>query len=99
MRHPRVLRCSEIPIPKRVPSNYEKACNKLRESVLNNYERLCRTTTTAGTSGYPCTVLIMSNIGMYIATTMPPITTPITTIITGSRMDVRAETAASTSSS
>ena len=48
---------------------------------------------------YPCTALIMSNIGMYIATTIPPITTPITTIMMGSSTEVSADTAASTSSS
>jgi hypothetical protein len=47
----------------------------------------------------PCAVLIMSNMGRYMATTMPPITTPITTIMIGSRIDVSAVTAASTSSS
>ena len=37
--------------------------------------------------------------GRYIATTMPPITTPITTIMIGSSTEVSALTAASTSSS
>ncbi len=46
-----------------------------------------------------CTALIMSNMGRYMATTMPPITTPITTIMIGSRIEVSALTAASTSSS
>ena len=46
-----------------------------------------------------CTVEIMSNMGMYMATTMPPITTPITTIMMGSSTEVSAVTAASTSSS
>ena len=46
-----------------------------------------------------CTALIMSNMGRYMATTMPPITTPITTIMIGSRIEVSAVTAASTSSS
>jgi hypothetical protein len=38
-------------------------------------------------------------IGMYIAITIPPMTPPRTTIITGSINEVRASTAASTSSS
>ncbi len=46
-----------------------------------------------------CTALIMSKIGRYIATTMPPTTTPRNTIIIGSRSERRPETAASTSSS
>src|SRR5215213_1448672 len=43
--------------------------------------------------------LIMSNMGRYMATTMPPITTPITMIMMGSRIEVSAVTAAATSSS
>jgi len=46
-----------------------------------------------------CTALIMSKIGRYIATTMPPTTTPRKTIIIGSRSESRPLTAASTSSS
>jgi hypothetical protein len=46
-----------------------------------------------------CTALIMSNIGMYIATTMPPMMTPMTTIMIGSSTEVSAATALSTSSS
>ncbi|CAN5854038.1 hypothetical protein BH11GEM2_BH11GEM2_35720 [soil metagenome] len=46
-----------------------------------------------------CTALIMSKIGRYMATTMPPTTTPRNTIITGSMSDSRFDTAASTSSS
>ena len=46
-----------------------------------------------------CTALIMSKIGRYMATTMPPTTTPRNTIITGSINESSAETAASTSSS
>jgi len=46
-----------------------------------------------------CTAFIMSKIGRYIATTMPPTITPRTTIITGSISESRAETATSTSSS
>ena len=46
-----------------------------------------------------CTALIMSKIGRYMATTMPPTTTPRNTIITGSISDSRFDTAASTSSS
>ncbi|MDB4885191.1 MAG: hypothetical protein JWN79_629, partial [Gemmatimonadetes bacterium] len=46
-----------------------------------------------------CTALIMSKIGRYIATTMPPTTTPRNTIITGSMRLRRLDTAASTSSS
>jgi hypothetical protein len=41
----------------------------------------------------------MSKIGRYIATTMPPTTTPRNTIMTGSISDSRPDTAASTSSS
>lgn len=47
----------------------------------------------------PWTALTMSKIGMYIATTMPPTTTPSTTIMIGSMSDSRALTATSTSSS
>ena len=39
------------------------------------------------------------NIGMYIATTMKPTMPPTSTIMTGSRMEVRALMAAATSSS
>ena len=46
-----------------------------------------------------CTAFIMSKIGRYIATTMPPTMTPRTTIITGSISESRADTATSTSSS
>jgi hypothetical protein len=46
-----------------------------------------------------CTAFIMSKIGRYIATTMPPTMTPRTTIITGSMRERRADTATSTSSS
>ena len=46
-----------------------------------------------------CTAFIMSKIGRYIATTMPPTMTPSTTIITGSMRDSRDDTATSTSSS
>jgi hypothetical protein len=48
---------------------------------------------------YACAALIMSNIGRYMATTIPPITTPMITIMIGSRIEVSAVTAASTSSS
>ena len=60
-----------------------------------------KTTTSMGReapSSY-CTALIMSKIGRYIATTMPPTTTPRNTIITGSISESRLDTAASTSSS
>lgn len=53
----------------------------------------------SGPARHPCAVWIMSNMGMYMATTMPPMTTPMKTIMMGSRMDVSALTAASTSSS
>ena len=46
-----------------------------------------------------CTALTMSKIGRYIATTMPPTTTPRNTIINGSNSASNPETAASTSSS
>ena len=46
-----------------------------------------------------CTALIMSKIGKYMATTMPPTTTPRNTIITGSINESKFDTAASTSSS
>ena len=46
-----------------------------------------------------CTALIISKIGRYIATTMPPTTTPRNTIITGSNIDSKLDTAESTSSS
>ncbi len=46
-----------------------------------------------------CTALIMSKIGRYIATTMPPTITPKNTIIIGSNADNSPLTAASTSSS
>lgn len=46
-----------------------------------------------------CTALIISKIGKYIATTIPPTTTPNTTIISGSNSDNNALTAASTSPS
>jgi|GEM_PF-4910246 len=61
--------------------------------------RDCDQTQVALHSPQLCAVLIMSNMGRYMATTMPPITMPITTIMIGSRMDVSAVTAASTSSS
>ena len=48
---------------------------------------------------YPSTALIMLKIGRYMATIMPPTTTPSTTIITGSMRDSRVPTAVSTSSS
>ena len=53
----------------------------------------------ADTRRYYCTALIMSKIGRYIATIMPPTITPSTTIMTGSMSDSSALTAASTSSS
>jgi hypothetical protein len=46
-----------------------------------------------------CTVFIISKIGRYIATTMPPTTTPRNTIINGSSKDSNPLTAVSTSSS
>ena len=46
-----------------------------------------------------CTAFIMSKIGRYIATTMPPTMTPSTTIITGSIRESSDPTATSTSSS
>jgi hypothetical protein len=46
-----------------------------------------------------CTAFIMSKIGRYIATTMPPTMTPRMTIISGSIRESRADTATSTSSS
>ncbi len=52
-----------------------------------------------GTYAELWTALIMSNIGMYMAITIPPITMPMTTIMIGSRIEVSAATAASTSSS
>jgi hypothetical protein len=45
------------------------------------------------------TAFIMSKIGRYIATTMPPTITPSTTIITGSINERSEPTATSTSSS
>ncbi len=48
--------------------------------------------------GYP-TALIMSKIGRYMATIMPPTTTPSTTIMIGSIAARSTSTAASTSSS
>jgi len=45
------------------------------------------------------TVLIMSKIGRYIATIIPPTMTPRTTIMMGSMAESSASTAASTSSS
>ena len=51
-----------------------------------------------GRSRY-CTALIMSKIGRYIATTMPPTTTPRNTIMIGSISASSPPTAASTSSS
>jgi hypothetical protein len=50
-------------------------------------------------AGYYWTALTMSKIGRYIATTMPPTTTPRNTIINGSNSASNPETAASTSSS
>jgi hypothetical protein len=46
-----------------------------------------------------CTAFIMSKIGKYIATTIPPTSTPRTTIMTGSINESSEETATSTSSS
>jgi hypothetical protein len=48
---------------------------------------------------YPVSLLIMSKIGMYIATTMPPTMTPRNAIITGSISVSMPATAVSTSSS
>ena len=57
-------------------------------------------TTCVGLLGpYPCTAFIMSKIGRYIETTMPPTTTPRNTIMTGSIIASKPDTAASTSSS
>src|SRR5262249_58023609 len=47
----------------------------------------------------PATTLISLNIGRYMATTMPPTMPPMTTIITGSMIDVMASTADSASAS
>ena len=52
-----------------------------------------------GRSIFYCTALIMSKIGRYMATTMPPTTTPRNTIMIGSSSESRLLTAASTSSS
>jgi hypothetical protein len=46
-----------------------------------------------------CTAFTMSKIGRYMATTMPPTTTPSTTIMIGSMSESSVPTAASTSSS
>src|SRR5580765_6548819 len=51
------------------------------------------------TRDYAPAAFTMSKIGRYIATTMPPTTTPRNTIITGSISARRPDTAASTSSS
>ncbi len=48
---------------------------------------------------YPCTALIMSKMGRYMATIIPPTMTPRTTIMMGSMAARSASTAASTSSS
>jgi len=56
------------------------------------------TSSPLGIAAY-CTAFIMSKIGRYMATTMPPTMTPRTTIIIGSIRDSRALTATSTSSS
>ena len=50
-------------------------------------------------ASYAPIVFTMSKIGRYIATTMPPTTTPRNTIITGSMSASNPDTAASTSSS
>src|SRR5690606_24418028 len=52
-----------------------------------------------GGPGAYCTVSIIPKIGRYIATIIPPTTTPRTRIITGSSSDSSPETATSTSSS
>lgn len=62
----------------------------------------CEIATTAIVSEDPqphCTAFIMSKIGRYIATTIPPTTTPRNTIINGSNRLINTDTAASTSSS
>ena len=62
----------------------------------------CRRSSTQRSSfllPHPCTALIMSKIGRYIETIMPPTTTPSTTISTGSSALSSASTATSTSSS
>lgn len=46
-----------------------------------------------------CTAFIMSKIGRYIATTIPPTTIPRNTIMIGSNRLMSTDTAASTSSS
>lgn len=53
----------------------------------------------AATLRPPHTALIMSKIGRYIATIMPPTTTPRTTIIAGSTAAMSTSSALSTSSS
>jgi hypothetical protein len=67
------------------------ACTRRRPST-----GLCAAT---GIALAYCTAFIMSKIGRYIATTMPPTTTPSTTIMIGSSSDMSTLTAASTSSS
>ncbi len=105
-RHPlpklfRVIDLREITIE--FAYNYDKAHARITIHRAGRQTRLFTAVETLATrwfrkSGY-CTALIMSKIGRYMATTMPPTTMPRNTIITGSMRLSRFDTAASTSSS
>jgi hypothetical protein len=71
---------------------------KYATSLLPTFFEALRRLMDAGPCAY-CTAFIMSKIGRYMATTMPPTITPSTTIITGSISESSEETATSTSSS
>ena len=69
----------------------------LRDTACDNYYMAIATPTVWREALAYCTALIMSKIGRYIATTMPPTTTPSSTIITGSISESSPDTAVSTS--
>jgi hypothetical protein len=103
----------DVPFPGD-PANARRGESEDPPPTLDSYSRL-RSALTRGFGGqenreiirFPaaalppahCTAFIMSKIGRYIATTMPPTITPRTTIMIGSINESRAETATSTSSS
>ena len=88
----------------RLTEYYERLLYKSRETARSNNERAYKLSRVivVSVSEMPCcyfTAFTMSKIGRYIATTMPPTTTPKNTIMIGSSSDSNALTAASTSSS
>ena len=87
-----------IPSGKRMPSGSRSAATASRAQNTPRNSRWPSTDVIERSRGHLTSVTILK-MGRYMATTMPPTTTPRKTIIIGSSNEVSAVTAASTSSS